>query len=717
MKTTVVEIHAYGGQAPIAWATLKSYALQDPDLGRHVDIGLELADMSVDAEALAGRIVAGKPDVVGFSCYVWNIRKSLEVARRVREELPGTPIILGGPEVSPLALETVGRNPAVDVVVKGEGEGTFAELLRHYLGSGPGLGEVAGIAYREKGEVRETGARALLDVSRMPSPYLSGFPELDRFIPYVFLEGSRGCPFDCKYCDWWTSQKIRWHPVERVVKELEFLAPRSRIIFFTDSDFFMDRPRAKAVLRAFSALAKRHPIVLDFEMNPIFMDEECMALVNSGQIRPEGGVQSINDRVLEGITRPHNFEKLDRKVGRLRELAPRARICVDMIIGLPGDTLEGFHRSMDWMLSKRPDMPIAYHAIALPGSGMGKTPEKYGIDFEKEPPYRVLAAPGFPKEHILAGVQIGTYVRKFSSDPYVLEALYGVAGLLVGRKELPHFSAFRDFYEFLGGEKLGLPYEGTRELQDPAKGTAVWNQFAWFKDVHLRDENQPDDVLLALKRYVARTAAAHGFEREAQRILEGIERGLRRNVWCRRTAEARRALEAAVREWPESFAAGKRVLLWGAGAIRLQGALERPGVDLSSVELEKFSFLDTTIFYARVFPWGMEEFLEAAWEEGTFDTVVGAGVNMAVNQALAGRLAGRLARWLKPEGRMLALKAEGPVEWEIQGVEMPAGYGFSEAGRLTGTEGGWGRLSWIAYAAGGTRPGLLTRRSQAGVAD
>ncbi len=683
----------------MVWASLKAFARQDADIRKSVEIPLELADMRIEPETLAERIVRGKPDVVGFSCYVWNIRKVMAVVRRLKEEMPGTPVILGGPEVSPRARSLMERNGGVDVVVQGEGEETFAELLRHYGGLGGGLGEIRGITFRERGEIRETEARPQVSVERLPSAYLSGFPEMDQFFPYAFLEGSRGCPFDCKYCDWWTSQRIRWRPLERVLKELEFLATRARIIFFTDSDFFMDRPRAKAILRAFSALSKRHPIVLDIETNPIFLDDECMSLMNSGQMRPEGGVQSIDDRVLEGITRPHNFHKLDAKMDRLKQLAPRNLICIDMLIGLPGDTLDGFRRSMDWMLSKHPALPIAFHSLALPGSGMGRAPEKYQIEFERDPPYRVLGTRTFPRKDVLKAALIGNYVRKFSTDPYVLGALYGLSDEVAGKSELPYLSTFQAFFEFLCQEKPHLALVESDEFQDFEKGIAAWGQFPWFKDMHLGDKDQADDVLLTLRAFLEREAVRYGVaEASRDRINGEIEGGLRRNAWCRRTEDMRGALEQAIRGWPENFEAGRKVLLWGCGIVRLEDVIRRRGVELMAVETEKCSTLDTSVFFSKVFPWSIEEFLEAPWEEGSFDAIAGIGFNMPVDPLLSGTLALRLGKWLKKGGQMVLLETDGGIrERELHGWEVPAGAGLSENGRSLGMEREDGRLWWRTY--------------------
>ena len=140
-----------------------------------------------------------KPNIVGFSCYCWNMDKVLDLSRLLKQLYPEIKIILGGPEVGPVAHKYIMENPAVDIIVRGEGEVTFQELLRSYLGVDGSLASVKGITYRENDRIVSTEERPLLDdLGDIPSPYLAGI--LTPRDEVTYLETFRGCPYRCAFC-------------------------------------------------------------------------------------------------------------------------------------------------------------------------------------------------------------------------------------------------------------------------------------------------------------------------------------------------------------------------------------------------------------------------------------------------------------------------------------------------------------------------------------
>ena len=141
-----------------------------------------------------------RPDVIGFSCYIWNIATIRALAADLRKVLPGIPIWLGGPEVSFDAEKVLRENPSVTGVMKGEGEETFAQLARHYVDDLTDMSDIAGLTYRNPdGTLTDTGIRPVMDLNRIPFSYHTvALKDLEHRI--IYYESSRGCPFSCSYC-------------------------------------------------------------------------------------------------------------------------------------------------------------------------------------------------------------------------------------------------------------------------------------------------------------------------------------------------------------------------------------------------------------------------------------------------------------------------------------------------------------------------------------
>ena len=139
-----------------------------------------------------------RPDMLCFSCYIWNLTYVENVIREIKKLLPDLPIWVGGPEVSYDAREVLRRLPEVTGVMMGEGEETFLELLEHYHQEGKDLSEISGIAYRDEGgQIQENPWRPVIDLSTVPFVYedMSDFEH-----KIIYYESSRGCPFSCSYC-------------------------------------------------------------------------------------------------------------------------------------------------------------------------------------------------------------------------------------------------------------------------------------------------------------------------------------------------------------------------------------------------------------------------------------------------------------------------------------------------------------------------------------
>lgn len=452
--------YAVNYSCTLAPAYLKAYADSRPDLAGKISIEL-LQRTTLDAPAdIIRDILAGRPDLAGFSCYIWNMDRVLEICRLLRGHAPGLKIILGGPEASPQAERLLREAPYVDYICVGEGEAAFAELLNRLSSDSEPEG-VAGLVWRKDGvPVIEAERLPIEDLDSIPSPLLLGLVPLtsgDRFV----LETTRGCPFKCGFCDWQNGQKTRYFSIGRVLKEAAFLLeniPKFEV-FVSDADLFRNLPRAKALLKELGPLVKGRWCRFSFQTWLPGLDEETFTLLDTEQFILAAGVESMNAPALKAMSRASTNQGVEQAIGRMRRLAPRCRLELQLIYGVPGDNLQGFRSSLDWALSKNPDMIFLPHALALPGADFGRRPGKFGLTVEPGPPHRILAAPGFPAGEIEAASCLAFRIGAFNDERclhWLIDRLCGLGGagplalweeLLARIEEEVPSAALRESYE------------------------------------------------------------------------------------------------------------------------------------------------------------------------------------------------------------------------------------------------------------------------------
>lgn len=351
------------------------------------------------------------PDVIGFSCYIWNIDYVWELVHDLHKILPDTDIWLGGPEVSYDALPLLEKEPDVLGIMKGEGEATFAGLLACYrlLGRAvrrreertcsdkaerefwQGLQQLSGLAFRDRnGRIRETGVRLPGDLSRIPFLY----PNLDGFKHrIVYYESSRGCPFSCSYCLSSLERTVRFRDIGLVRQELDyFLEQRIPQVKFADRTFNCKKEHAMAVWR--HILEHDNGVTnFHFEVAADLMDEEELDLI--GRMRPgliqlEIGVQSTNPDTIREIHRKTDLERVRQVVARIRE-GHNVHQHLDLIAGLPFEDYESFRCSFNEVYAMAPDQLQLGFLKVLKGSYMHERAERYELLYRKKPPYEVLS--------------------------------------------------------------------------------------------------------------------------------------------------------------------------------------------------------------------------------------------------------------------------------------------------------------------------------------
>lgn len=388
----------------------------------HVEIGEYTINNQM--EQILEDIYRRKPDMVGFSCYIWNIVPCLELVRDLHKVLPDTDIWLGGPEVSFDAPELLGREPEVLGIMKGEGEETFAALLNCYEKLGMSVRKSAGMsgcrdqekkeeefweslsslpaaAYRGKdGTIQDHPVRPVMDMSRIPFLYsrLEGFENR-----IIYYESSRGCPFSCSYCLSSVDKSVRFRDLELVKRELDyFLENRVPQVKFVDRTFNCRKSHALEIWRHI----KEHDngvTNFHFEIAADLLDEEELELIGTmrpGLIQLEIGVQSTNPRTIREIHRVMDLERLKKVVARINA-GHNVHQHLDLIAGLPWEDYSSFRRSFNEVYAMEPEQLQLGFLKVLKGSFMYEQAENYGLVYRDKPPYEVLSTKWLSYDDVL----------------------------------------------------------------------------------------------------------------------------------------------------------------------------------------------------------------------------------------------------------------------------------------------------------------------------
>ena len=354
---------------------------------------------------IMAQIFEERPDILAFSCYIWNISLISLLVRDIRKLLPQTKIFLGGPEASARARHYLASLP-VDAVCLGEGEvsfGDFLQALAQQSASGlkEGLPVVPG--FLVKGAEDQYQPAPLPDLAQLPFLYDERpAAYLGHNKKIVYYESSRGCPFGCSFCAS-ARQPLRERPLEMVLAELPRLAEIGGQIKFIDRTFNAHPQRAIAITEEVLRL-HRKGLSWHFEISPFGLPRELAQLwmaAPDDYIKLEIGVQSLNPAALQAVDRHGDWDKAEPLVKELIDAAG-SHVHLDLIAGLPCDTPEGFAASFHRLHQLGADYLQFGFLKVLPGSVLEDEAGHYGLLYSEDPPYQILATPQMSPGYLLA---------------------------------------------------------------------------------------------------------------------------------------------------------------------------------------------------------------------------------------------------------------------------------------------------------------------------
>lgn len=397
MKILLTAVNAKYIHSNPAVYSLRAYAQSFLDARkRRPEIFISEYTINQQMDEILRDIYRQAPDMLCFSCYIWNISYIESVVREIHKVLPQTVIWLGGPEVSYDAEAVLKRLPEVIGIMKGEGEETFA-----HLAAGEPLEELLGITYRNKeGEICANPWRDVMDLDKVPFIY-QDMTDFEHRI--VYYESSRGCPFHCSYCLSSLDKKLRFRDLELVKQELQFFIDhRVPQVKFVDRTFNCNHEHAMAV---WQYIVEQDIGITNFhfEIAADLLNEEEIQLI--GRMRPgliqlEIGVQSVNPETVKEIRRTMQFEKVAANVQRIRKRG-NVHQHLDLIAGLPYENFDSFRRSFNEVYALRPEQLQLGFLKVLKGSFMDKNKESYRLAYQSRPPYEVLYTRWLSYEDVL----------------------------------------------------------------------------------------------------------------------------------------------------------------------------------------------------------------------------------------------------------------------------------------------------------------------------
>lgn len=424
-------------------------------------------------------------DVVGFSCYIWNIRFVNQLAQAIKEVWPHIKIIYGGQQIRGFYVPQVfERERCVDICVVNEAELTFQKLVLNLLTGRPALAGIPGLAYWASVEdpdrihwfdgtsllptgyaFHETGNASLVDdLNVIPSPYTST-SELPMGGAFLY-EASRGCPYSCSFCIWGESKSVREYPMERVREEITtILQHQPSHIMFCDGTFNMRKARAAEILGILVEHLRDgrvRPFSLLLELKLELIDDNLAAVLDElVRLNPlvtiEFGMQSATQEAAALMRRPFRADKYRAAWNRLTPKLQSSAV-IDCIYGLPGDGIEQFKTTADFAYSLAPHRVQCFRLSILPGSEFERQAAAHEIKYAREPNHMVHETAWLTLEQMAWLETFGFAV----ADLYHFHGttIRGLLGLTAG--EGMRFSELiTDFVDWAGRAKImGTSYDG-----------------------------------------------------------------------------------------------------------------------------------------------------------------------------------------------------------------------------------------------------------------
>ena len=506
MKIVLLNIYS---PDTIARYLLSSYILK-AYLKSHYsnDLTIEVLNFSTESNAVkvCDELIDIRADIIGYSCYTWNIEKVLKIIADVKCVTSEITQILGGPEISLSRISSLPDPYIADYYVIGEGERKLLRLITYIQDQNNGYDASfpEGVAsWTESGINYSIDGNEIEELDEIPSVYLSRAIE-DRLYArqQAFIETQRGCKFKCKYCVYHKNlQTLSYYSLERIYSELDYLIKEKKIsaLRFLDAVFTSNIERAKKIVRHLLQIKEKEHVRLPWiywEFTYNSNDEEFFKLVsqlkyrskifNTDEITPNDrpqfyfdmlkdytvincvGFQSFSNQVLKAVSRPGiTINKFDSFMNNARDY--NVALKVDLILGLPYETFDTYIKGIEFFLPyfKNTDHVLNIHRCQiLPGSDLENLCLKLGISYSKTAPHVVYSTNSMSEVELNYASKLSAVLFRILNSP--LRRVFFEAK---ENSELSYSNIIEKIYNTICSE---YEFRSTRIVQDVFVDDSYW---------------------------------------------------------------------------------------------------------------------------------------------------------------------------------------------------------------------------------------------------
>ncbi|WP_373001258.1 DUF4080 domain-containing protein [Sulfurimonas sp.] len=325
-------------------------------------------------QTIAEKILVHSPKIIGIGVYIWNAKEVSELLHIIKKISPQTKVILGGPEVTHEPFRV--NFDEADFIIQGEGDIAFYTLCKDILNNNLIENKIIKMALPSLKEIA------------LPYEYYTDDDIKNR---YLYVEVSRGCPFECEFCLSSMDEKVRAFDLDAVLTEFEKLWQRgARNFKFVDRTFNLNMLTANKILDFF--LEKDEQYFAHFEVIPDHFPssiKEKIKQFSEGALQLEIGIQTLNPEIANNISRQLKLDKIKENI-RFLENETHAHIHLDLIVGLPGESLESFGANLDELVSLSSCEIQIGILKKLSGTFINRHDIEHGMVYSDVPPYDIL---------------------------------------------------------------------------------------------------------------------------------------------------------------------------------------------------------------------------------------------------------------------------------------------------------------------------------------
>ena len=392
------------------------------DLNHHKG-NLDWKEFTIKSDFNDVALKCAKYEVVCFSCYIWNITQTLEVAKIIKNLSPNTKILLGGPEVS-YEYDEIIANDAIDYIIVGEGEIPFAEFLNNY----PCIDNVPNLVYKLDENIIYNKKDITFDIKELEgrNPYQYDDPStlLQRV---CYIETSRGCPYKCEFCLASLDNKMRYLPMDTIKSNLLYLMEHGKTIKFLDRTFNIKRD---FTIELFQFILDHHKPgnVFQFEITADIVHPDIIKFIHEnvppGLFRFEIVIQTVNQESNREVSRKQNFEKTSNVINQLKN---HIEMHLDLIVGLPLEYISDLKFSFESTFKLfPPELQLGFLKF-LKGTPVREKYEKYGYKFDPLPPYQIIKSDFLSENDLQNITNLEHSLEIYWNKPRAIETLKYIA--------------------------------------------------------------------------------------------------------------------------------------------------------------------------------------------------------------------------------------------------------------------------------------------------